>query len=197
MKFTTTQCDLQMIAIMSLCTIRKRTKEIGVQDYLRLLRKIRKKRLLIGIQLKIVKALKNRMKKVDKINEDTDEQFMSSQSLEINPNNNKESLNHDISDEVSEYIKRDDTLKGILINQNHKRYATQGKIDEMDSKDKIKTSKMTMSFDINSRKDVEGHPILPGGHYKIMFADEVEDDRKHSLATTHVVESYKKYNAPS
>lgn len=137
------------------------------------------------------------MKIADKINDETDDQFISSQSLDNINNNNKESLNRDVSDEVSECIRRDDTLKGILINQKMKRYATQGKINEMDSKDKIKTSKMTMSFDVGSRKDVEGHPILPGGHYKIMFADEVDDERKHSLATTHVVESYKKYNAPS
>lgn len=50
------------------------------------------------------------------------------------------------------------------------------------------------------RHDVEGNVIEHGGHYKIKFADEIkeeDEERKHSLATTHYVESYKKYNAPT
>jgi hypothetical protein len=55
------------------------------------------------------------------------------------------------------------------------------------------------SFAAEKRFDIDGNPIVHGAKYKIKFADEIkeEDERKHSLATTHYVQSYKKYNAPT
>ena len=49
------------------------------------------------------------------------------------------------------------------------------------------------------RHDNEGNPIQHGFHYKIKFADEIDDGEhsRKSLATTYNVESYKRYNAPT
>ena len=47
---------------------------------------------------------------------------------------------------------------------------------------------------MSHRKDGEGHCIQTGGHYKVMFVDEVSESRRHSVATTYEVPSYKRYN---
>lgn len=56
--------------------------------------------------------------------------------------------------------------------------------------------KHNSSLHETQRYDMDGVKIAHGEHYKIKFADEVDKTEK-TLATTKVVESYKKYNAPT
>jgi hypothetical protein len=64
-------------------------------------------------------------------------------------------------------------------------------------REKLKQRAANKSFREEVRFDIEGHQIVHGGTYRIMFADEVANEKRHSLATTHYVESYKRYNAPT
>ena len=76
-----------------------------------------------------------------------------------------------------------------------KRQNSHQHVDIKAFREKLEKSRALKSFGQASRRDAEGRPILPGGNYKIHFVDEVSDERRQSLATTHVVESYKRYNA--
>ena len=68
-------------------------------------------------------------------------------------------------------------------------------IEQIQDKRRAKTT--ILPFRQSERLDAKGNIIEHGGHYKVMFVDEVDDSRKHSVATTHEVESFKKYNQQS
>lgn len=85
-------------------------------------------------------------------------------------------------------------IKPCMKNNKTRNHSHQH-IDIKAFREKFKT--YNSSFKEEARFDIEGHKIMKGGGHKIKFADEVIDERKHSLATTHYVESYKRYNAPT
>ena len=80
---------------------------------------------------------------------------------------------------------------------NKRRKASYQHVNIQEFQDKIKAKTPRLSFQHTERLDAKGNVIEHGGHYKVMFVDEVEDARKQSVAITHEVESYKKYNQQS
>ena len=93
-------------------------------------------------------------------------------------------------------------LKPCLVKDEKKRQRSHQTVDIVAFREKLKDKDpaMAMSFSHSKyRHDMEGNTIEHGARYKIKFADEIkeEDERKQSLATTHYVESYKRYNAPT
>lgn len=111
-------------------------------------------------------------------------------AIQNNYANNNQSINETSISETS------GILKPIIKNVKNRQLSHQT-VDIKAFREKLKKRGTNKSFREEVRFDIEGHQIIPGGTYRIMFADEVENDKRHSLATTHIVESYKRYNAPT
>ena len=114
----------------------------------------------------------------------------------LNSNENK-NKNNNCSQSINESSEGNTPPKIKPIWYEKPRQKSHQTVDIKAFREKLKKGNCIKSFGDSTRYDIEGHLITKGGNQRIKFADEITDERKQSLATTHYVESYKRYNAPS